>query len=296
MAELKRATPDAKFVRAVKRVARRLVGWSVGAWVKFSGWPALQRSHSLPAPVYITLTSYPPRYGTLYLTLKSLLTQSVRPDAVLLWIAEGDLGQLPKRVLALQSRGLRILSCEDHRSFKKIIPALRHFPEAFLATADDDLYYRPNWLAGLVSEHKPADPAILCYLAMPPLGDAQGKPLPFLQWRLPRGAEPPNGLLPLSGAGTLFPPRTLHPITTDADRYLRLCPTADDLWLYWMARMAGTPVRRVGNVTLRQMISWPASKSTALYHYNVFGGGNDLQAANLARELGFPPGSAPSPP
>ncbi len=283
-------------VRAAKTAARRLVAWSVGARVQYSGWPARQRAHSLPAPLYVSLTSYPDRFGTLHLTLKCLLSQSVRPDAVLLWIAEGDLGQLPKRVLALQSRGLRILACEDHRSFKKIIPALRQFPEAFLATADDDAFYRPDWLAGLVSEHRTADPEILCYLAMPPLGDPEGKPLPFRKWRLPPGTQPPNGLMLLSGAGALFPPRTLHPMVTDADRYLRLCPTADDLWLYWMTRMAGTPVRRVGHFTLRQLISWPATRKTGLFHDNVFGGGNDRQAANLASELGFPPGSALPPP
>src|SRR5690554_4678603 len=71
------------------------------------------RHHGLPERVVVTLTSYPARYATLALTLKSLLTQSVRPDNVILWIAHDDAHSLPSSVTALRNDGLQIRYCDD---------------------------------------------------------------------------------------------------------------------------------------------------------------------------------------
>ena len=43
----------------------------------------------------MSLTSYPPRFGTLHLTLACLLDQSVKPDHLILWIAREDIKELP---------------------------------------------------------------------------------------------------------------------------------------------------------------------------------------------------------
>ena len=48
-------------------------------------------------------------------------------------------------------RGLEIRECDNLRSFKKLVPALQTFPNAFIVTADDDLYFAPNWLETLAT-------------------------------------------------------------------------------------------------------------------------------------------------
>src|SRR5579864_6248399 len=111
--------------------------WRVAVrWIlRRSGTP-----HGLPGTLVVSLTSYPPRFPTVALTLRCLLTQSIKPDHVILWIAHADEARLPPEVLALRALGLEIRSTEDLRSFKKIVPALRDFPDAFIVTADDDVY------------------------------------------------------------------------------------------------------------------------------------------------------------
>ena len=105
-----------------------------------------RKPHELGAPLIVTLTSYPPRFPTLGATLRSLLDQTVQADRTILWLAEQDLALLPDDVIVLKDFGLEIRTCADLRSYKKLIPALQAFPDAWFATADDDVYYRPDWL------------------------------------------------------------------------------------------------------------------------------------------------------
>src|SRR5438445_5466095 len=112
-------------------------------------WPG--RTHRLPGELIVSLTSYPARYATLPLTLKCLLAQSIKADKTILWIAHEDMASLPKSITDLQARGLEIRPCKNVRSYKKIIPALAAFPNAFIATADDDVYYSSHWPEKMVS-------------------------------------------------------------------------------------------------------------------------------------------------
>jgi len=46
--------------------------------------PLRRRRHHLHAPLVVSLTSYPPRFGTLALTLHSPLRQTLKPDHLIL--------------------------------------------------------------------------------------------------------------------------------------------------------------------------------------------------------------------
>ncbi len=61
-----------------------------------------RRHHGLPNPLVVSLTSYPPRFPTLHLTLMTLLSQQVLPDRVVLYVFEGDHASLPRDVVALR--------------------------------------------------------------------------------------------------------------------------------------------------------------------------------------------------
>ncbi len=46
-------------------------------------------------------------------------------------------------------KGLTIDWCEDIKSYKKLIPTLKKYPDAIIVTADDDLIYDNKWLEQL---------------------------------------------------------------------------------------------------------------------------------------------------
>ncbi len=248
--------------------------------------------HGLPGRLVVSLTSFHARFHTLHLTLRSLLQQSIKPDEVVLWVGHGDFDRLPKKVLDLQSHGLTIRTCEDIRSYTKIIPSLRAYPDAFIVTADDDVYYWNDWLKELVESYDPATRLIPCHRCHLIRTDAEGLPLPYLQWELQLDRPLSSALVFVTGVGgVLYPPGSLHPQVLDEAQFRSLCPTTDDVWLYWMARRAGWEFRQIGR--RRRVLNWNGSQKMSLMATNVpEGGGNDQQLGNLIRAYTWPPVSA----
>jgi len=213
----------------------------------------------------------------------------VRPDRVILWIAQEDLQQVPKSVIALTRLGLEIEGCEDLGPYKKLIPALRKYPDAVIATADDDLYYRRTWLEELVESYVPAGNEVVCHRAHRIRLTAKGLPQQYANWsHNVRSTQPSQLIFPTSGAGALYGPGMFHADVTKAELFTELAPRSDDVWLFWMAARKGMIFRKVG--PRRLLYPWPRSQAVGLRHLNFFkGGGNDVAIASMAKAFGFPP-------
>jgi hypothetical protein len=248
--------------------------------------PLRPRQHGLPGTLILSLTSHKPRFPTLHRTLASLLRQSVRPDRLILWIGTGE--TLPPEVTALVPRGLDIREVRHLGPFTKLLPALAAFPDAFIATADDDAYYPPGWLENLIESHAPAAPAILCCRAHRIAKGADGAILPYAEWekdvRDASARSPGTDLVPTGVGGVLYPPGALHPAVFDEALFTRLCPHTDDFWFYWMARRAGARHRLVGaGFDYRD---WPGSQAVTLHADNL-AGRYDREMAALAAHFGM---------
>jgi hypothetical protein len=67
---------------------------------------------------------------------------------------------------------------------------------------------------------------------------------------------------------------------------MELCPSTDDVWLNWMARLGGAKIRKVG--PKQRFHEWIGSQETALQNTNRFASaGNDRQIANIVRAYGY---------
>lgn len=251
--------------------------------------------HGLGSPLIITLTSYPPRFGDLGKTLRSLLDQTMPADAVQLWIAHDDIAQIPGDVRALEQRGLQIKPCDDLRSYKKLIPALREQPDCFYVTADDDVYYPPEWLESLVEVAKKRPGHVIAARSHMADRDAQGFLTPYATWELAasqtHNTDDKRVLFPTGVGGILYPPRCFTETVLDEAVFMKLCPRGDDIWFFWMARLAGTDHARVSHHF--DIIDWPHSQEVALAAQNLYSDGNDIQIKAI--EAHFGP-AAPIPP
>jgi len=281
------ARPPARIVRQIlRRISVRTsaayMEWKVAFCfvVRSAGKP-----HGLPQSLVVSLTSYPARFDQLTLTLKCLLTQTMAADRVILWVAYQDKSYLTPVILGLQKFGLEIAYCDDIRSFKKIIPALLKYPGNFIVTADDDLYYWPTWLEELVQNYQGNQKEIVCHRAHLIRMGKNNLPLPYSQWEFETKNNLPSPLnFPTSGGGTLYPPKCLHPDVLKSDLFLKYCPDADDIWLYWMMRLNGTVARIVP--LAHHIYTWPDTQQTALWHINCAQGGNDAQIKNMIDQYG----------
>lgn len=232
---------------------------SIGIAVLKSYLPAPKaRPHKLPGRLIVSLTSYPPRFRTLSRTLRSLARQTVKPDAIILWIAHEDYQSLPLSVRRVHKIDIR--KCPNLRSLKKIVPALEAYPDAFIATADDDLYYPTDWLERLIVG---SGTGISAMSVIEPIwnGDAY---LRRNDWLI---NEQGPFLIAGTGGGALFPPKSLHPDVADFETFDRIAGTCDDSWIAWQAARAGTPIVKVPNAVLR-FIPWERTTANSLSYQN----------------------------
>lgn len=250
-------------------------------------WRRAAKPHGLPSPLIVSLTSYPARFSKLPLTLKCLLSQSMAADRVILWIARQDKNALTPAILDLQRSGLEISYCDDLRSYKKVIPTLRNNPDSFIVTADDDLYYWPTWLEELVSGYQMGANDVICHRAHRICLGAEGLPLPYEKWEINIqwvDASPLN--FQTGVGGVLYPPNAFHADVLNDQMFMKLCPQADDVWLYWMMRLNGMMARKTP--VSRAICCWAGTQQTALFHNNVAGGGNSEQITAMIQAYGFP--------
>ena len=236
----------------------------------------IARAHGLPGELIVSLTSYPQRYGILAKSLKGLLAQTIRPDRTILWIAEEDMPALPDEVTDLQSSGLEIRPCHDLRSYNKIIHTLKLWPDAYVVTADDDLYYEPKWLETLAQGVHPGEKVVVCRRALRPkrIGCSYAA---FLEWQqdVITDGDPVDDLFPTGVGGVLYPPHSLALEVMDEEVFTALCPHDDDSWLYFMSKRAGSKYSQVGGGFGQTM--WPGSQATSLMSINLIEGENDRQ-------------------
>lgn len=310
--ERRQALKDGALKRVTKQLITRVLprSWAVRLWStlqyrNYTRAAPLGRAqpHALPGPLIVSLTSYPPRYPTLHLTLQSLLRQNTPADRVVLWIAEGDVAAIPKAVRRLINQGVELRVVEDVRSYKKLVFALDAFPDAWIATADDDVFYKPDWLTYLVAGQVSGSSVITCHRAHRITLVQDGAPAAYADWVCDvddaAAREPSVDLMPTGIGGILYPPGTLHHDVSRRDLYQAYAPSADDLWFFWCARRAGSTYRRVASPRFAQL-GWWSAQTSRLFDENM--AQNDAQIATLTEHFGNPvtipavdePGDAPA--
>ena len=251
------------------------------------GFQVRSKKHSLDSALIVSLTSYPKRFEQLHLTLMSLLNQTIRPDKIVLWIAKDDMSQLPLKVINLEKKGISILQTEDILSYKKIIPTLKEYPNNFIITVDDDLYYHPTLIEELIDTSKRYPNEVIASRTHLMKFDSNNQLLPYSKWGwLEFDNAEGNHNFFTSGAGTLFPPNCFYKDISQKELFMKLAPHADDVWLNWMVRLNKKQVYCTNE--MKPIVSWQETQDEALWHSNVGESGNDLQITRMVEHYQFP--------
>jgi len=237
--------------------------------------------------VIVSLTTYPARIDRVNIAIESLLHQTRPADMVVLWLAkeqfpEGEQG-LPSQLLEQTKRGLKIEWCEDIKSYKKLIPSAKKWPDDIIITADDDIIYRVDTIESLLrcyEQHPDCVSAVRTHLM---LFDQHGNLLPYNDWKPEYSGiidRPLMCLFPTTGAGTLFPPGILPEEFFNIEKAMQLCPKADDVWTKCMLTLANVPVVLAGINT--RLLCPEGTQTESLYSYNLTE--NDTQIAAVLNE------------
>ena len=225
--------------------------------------------------VVVSLTTYPKRIGTVWLTVETLMRQTVKPDEIILWLADSQFeagrNGLPENLLRLQNRGLTIRFCDDLRSHKKYYYALQEYAQDLVILADDDMFYPRDTIKKLLQLHKKY-PDDICSMTAQVIGpDFTVVPS---NWRNPRLNEK------LQHSDALHRDAFCKPV------FQEICCYADDLWIAFQAARKGTKV-----TTLKKWRPFPiciyGTAEDSLYYINGEGKQNDVQWQNLLNYYGI---------
>lgn len=199
-----------------------------------------------PTPVMVSLTTHGNRLYEVCLAIESIMQGTVKPDGIILWIDENDDRPLPITLQRQMYRGLQVLRTNDIRSYTKLLPALRQFPEADIITIDDDVFYPYDFLEALIATHRTYPQAIVANIMMQVTRDADGIPKGILQWPYIKEQAQhfsSHDLFFEGFGGVYYPAGSMPDEVFNEQVFKEICPTADDVWFNAMVRLAHTPIQ-----------------------------------------------------
>ena len=200
----------------------------------------------------VSLTSFPAAMTFAVHAVQSILDGSVKPDKVVLYLTASQFpdGKIPPEFQDMMDKNplfeVRFYD-ENIRSYTKLVPALKDFPNDIIVTIDDDVLYHKNMLRELLRLHKKYPDTIIGHRVRLLKLNA-----PYREWKryalhryLTMSLRPKFGNVQTGVGGVLYPPNSLKPEMLDPKIFMEMAPTVDDIW-FWAAAVAnGTKIAPV---------------------------------------------------
>jgi hypothetical protein len=202
--------------------------------------------------IIVSMTSFPAAIPFAVQAVLSILDGSVKPDKLILYLTASQFpnGEISPELQELVDKNpifeVRFYE-ENIRSYTKLIPALKDFPNDIIVTVDDDIFYDKNMLRGLLRAHRRRPGVIFGHRVKHlKLG------APYRKWKqyrfhrfLIKGWRPRFENLQMGVGGVLYPPGSLNTEMLDSEIFMKMAPTVDDVW-FWAAAVAnGTKIAPV---------------------------------------------------
>lgn len=201
-----------------------------------------------PKELIVSLTTYSRRIYQVHLVIESLFEQNVKANHIILWLDKEEfpsIDELPINLTRLQDRGLEIAFCDNIRSYKKLIPTLKKHPDGLIITADDDILYPEDFIERLYKAYQKDSNKIHFYRGHK-MKVVNGKLLPYREWDFEvdlMGASLSN--FPTGVGGILYNSDLLDSEILNQDVFMKLAPTADDVWFKAMSLKKGIECEQI---------------------------------------------------
>jgi hypothetical protein len=226
--------------------------------------------------IIVSLTTHKKRIFDVPYVIESLLEQTLKPNKIILWLTEGEYNNIPLMLKHQQERGADIRYCANFRSYKKLIPTLKEYPDDIIITVDDDIIYPNDMVENLYRAYQETPNAVCCYRLHKMTFDRKGNLNPYDKWEICyNGEELSNITLPTGIGSVLYPPHCFHQDVLRDDLFTKLAPTADDVWFKAMTLLHGTQCRRVPFEN--KILPIPDHQDIALFFENGLDQKNDIQ-------------------
>lgn len=199
--------------------------------------------------IVCTLTSFPGRIDTVQYTIKTLFTQTYKPDRIVLWLAEEEFPdrKMPESIFKLQERGLEVRYCENlygHKRYYKLIEEQKE--DECIIMFDDDILFPPHLIERTYKVWKKHPKCIVCDRGQV-LSFQNDKVMNPGRWSSVSkvGLKNPSfRILASPGGGCLIPPGSFYKDVNNSELIKKYALKTGDIWLMFMAAENDTKTLR----------------------------------------------------
>lgn len=238
--------------------------------------------------IVVSIASYQSRYKVLHYTIMNILSQSLRPIRVFVVLDIGQEFTLPISLKKFEKYGVEYIYANNYlRSYKKFFPITVISTKLF-ATFDDDNFIGRNSLKFLHSQWEKTPNCIIGHRGVR-LRKSIDKFEPYTNWKHEfKSGEESHELLLTGGSGILYGISSLKDKIWKPEIFMKISPTADDLWVLFIASALNTK-RVLTNPSINRFsLPWNLNEKNNLHYENVAQGGNDLQIKSLFEYFSWP--------
>jgi len=225
--------------------------------------------------VTVSLTSYGQRLDTVHAAIFSILRGKYIPEQIILVVNEELSDAVKKSLRPFKKWGLRILQSENLGPHTKYFPAIREGLKfnTCLVTADDDIFYRRNWLQGLYDVHRAHPCDVVCWWAkaISFRGQTIGS---YHEWPDVSNTNAAAHHFALGVGGVLYPHSMVTALLERGTSFVLTAPKNDDIWLHATAVESNHLIRQITD-RFRWPLHIPGTQAVGLKHTNHLPDGND---------------------
>ena len=238
--------------------------------------------------IVVSLTSTKSRIGNIIPTLNTLISQSRKPDLIVLWL--GKEGAYPWRIIEkIKAMGIKIKYREDLGPHTKYYYAFREYKNDLVITADDDIIYHEKMIEELCLAYKKHKDCVIARRVNKMRFSPDRKLLKYTDWiwEYRDAAAPAYDLLATGVGGVLYPPEVLALKCWESKDFSDICPKADDIWLKFCELSNGVKIYAADGSHYKYDVINPKCQKSDLATENVDKGKNDEQIKACAEYFGM---------
>ncbi len=234
----------------------------------------------------VSFTTYSKRIYDVHLVIESIGQQTEKPNRLILWLDEDEFNveTIPNILHKQIKRGLEVRFCKNLKSYKKLVPTLKEYPDSNIITIDDDIIYPYDMIEGMVREHKLHPNCVIGNRVHRIVFDKNNNLCKYNDWEHEVVESYPSKLHMATGVGgILYPSGSLNKECVNEDCFLNLAPNADDIWFKAMAILNNFETKKVHDNRdfNKRFLLIENGQDIALGINNVIEGANDNQIGRV---------------
>lgn len=226
----------------------------------------------------VSMTSFPARINSVWQVVECMLRQTIKPAKILLWLSKEQFPtreSIPQTLWNRESDMFEIRMVDgDIRSHKKYYYVSKEYPDSLIFLIDDDIYYPSDILERSLFLRYKNTGAVIANYGRHIRYNEDGSLKTYNSWPTESRYSEADDLFFGSGGGTLFCPSELFSDLTNLKMAMSLAPTADDIWLNAMTRLANCRIIKTNSSLILPIRN---KESIVLATQNLDQGKNDKQ-------------------